>query len=243
MGPVRMIFPRQVVVIGTTRTVQRTALRASVGVLLLVATSAPSAHAQVDFGLTAGPAIADFSGSYVDSSIPTWGLYGSAFVEWHFSEHFSVEGAVATSQKGAFEVESPLTDEPHDYRTSYLEIPIAFNYRNAFFGDKWGYRVFAGGAAAFSNGCDVKPSSQFSFDEECTADTPGGELAGNDFLIQVGFGVDRIFKGGSGVGFDARYSFGTSNLLSDAVDNDLTVKNRVLDIRVRFFLPITGPRK
>jgi hypothetical protein len=238
-----LISPQQEVVIGTTLTVQRTAFRASVGVLLLVATSPPSAHAQVDFGLTAGPAIADFSGSYVDSSIATWGLYGSAFVEWHFSEHFSVEGAVATSQKGAFEVESPLTDEPHDYRTSYLEIPIAFNYRNAFFGDLWEYRIFAGGAAAFATGCDVKPSSQFSFDEECTADTPGGELAGNDFLIQFGFGVDRLFMGGSGVGFDARYSIGTSNLLSDAADNDLTAKNRVLDLRFRLFLPLSGPRK
>ena len=238
-----MISPRQEVVIGTTRTVQRTALRASVGVLLLLATSVPSAHAQVDFGLTAGPTIANFSGSYVDSSIDTWGFVGSAYAEWHFSDHFSLEGAFGISQKGAFEVDTPLTDEPYDYRTSYLEIPIAVNYRSDFFGDSWGYRIFAGGAAAFATGCDVKPSSQFSFDTECSTDTPGGELASTDFLIQFGFGVDRLFKGGSGVGFDARYSVGTTNLLSDAVDNDLTVKNRVLDLKVRFFLPLSGPRE
>jgi len=210
------------------RTVQRTALRTSVGVLLLLATSAPSAHAQVDFGLFAGPTIAHMSGSYVESSIDTWGFVGSAFAEWHFSEHFSVEGAFGISQKGAFEVESPLHDEAYDYRFSYIEIPIAFNYRNAFFGDKWGYRVFAGGAAAFATGCDVKPSSQFSFDEECSTESPGGELAGNDFLI---------------LGFDARYSIGTTNLLSEAEDNGLTAKNRVLDLRFRLFLPLSGPRK
>lgn len=238
-----MISPRQEVVISTMRTVQRTALRTSVGVLLLLATFVPSAHAQVDFGLFAGPTIAHMSGSYVESSIDTWGFVGSAFAEWHFSEHFSVEGAFGISQKGAFEVESPLQDEAYDYRFSYLEIPIAFNYRNAFFGDEWGYRVFAGGAAAFATGCDVKPSSQFSFDTECSEETPGGELAGNDFLIQFGFGVDRLFKGGSGLGFDARYSIGTTNLLSEAEDNGLTAKNRVLDLRFRLFLPLSGPRK
>ena len=239
-----MLSPRQEAVIGTTRTVQRKVLRATVGVLFLLAASAPSAHAQVDFGLSAGPTIANMSGSYVDSSIDTWGVVFVFYAEWHLSEHFSLEGGISPmSQKGAFHVESPLHDEAYDYRFSYFEIPIAVNYRNAFFGDKWGYRVFAGGAAAFATGCDVKPSSQFSFDTECSVETPGGELAGNDFLIQFGFGVDRLFKGGSGFGFDARYSIGTTNLLSEAEDNGLTAKNRVLDLRFRLFLPLSGPRE
>ena len=210
--------------------------------LLTLALPAP-ARAQVDFGITAGPTIANMSGSYVDNSIATWGVAFVFYVEWHFAEHFSLEGGVSPlSQKGAFEVESPLQGEAYDYRTTYFEIPIAVNYRNAFFGDLWGYRIFAGGSPAFSSGCDVKPSTQFSFDTECSAETPGGELAGTDFLIQFGFGVDRLFKGGSGVGFDARYSIGTSNLFSEAEENGLTAKNGVLDLRVRFFLPITGPR-
>ena len=129
-----MLSPRQEVVIGTTWKIQRKALRASVGVLFLLAASAPSAHAQVDFGLTAGPTIANMSGSYVDSSIDTWGVVFVFYVEWHFSEHFSLEGGVSPmAQKGAFHVESPLYDEAYDYRFSYFEIPIAVNYRNAFF--------------------------------------------------------------------------------------------------------------
>jgi hypothetical protein len=72
--------------------------------------------------------------------------------------------------------------------------------------------------------------------------TPGGEIAGSDLLIQFGVGIDRIFRGGSGVGFDVRYSIGTKNLWSEAEDNDLTAKNGVLDIKVRFFIPIEGPR-
>ena len=226
------------------RTVQRSVLRAAAGALLLLATSVAPARAQVDFGITAGPTIANMSGDYVDSSIATWGVAFVFYVEWHFAENFSLEGGISPlSQKGGFEVESPLHDEAYDYRTTYFEIPIAVNYRNAFFGDLWGYRIFAGGSPAFSTGCDVKPSSQFSFDTECSAETPGGELAGSDFLIQFGFGVDRLFKGGSGLGFDARYSIGTSNLFSEADENDLSARNGVLDLRFRLFLPVQGPRE
>ncbi len=228
---------------GVPRSVHRLTFRASAGALLLVGSTALPARAQVDFGLTAGPTIADFSGSYVDSSISTWGVGAGLWVEWHFSTHWSVEGALSFGQKGAFEVESPLTAEAHDYRTSNIEIPIALNYRTGFAHDKWSFRAFGGGAPAFSASCEVKPSTQFSFDEECTAETPGGELESSDFLIQFGIGADRIFKGGSGFGFDARYSIGTSNLFSEAADNDLTVKNGVLDIRFRFILPLTGPRQ
>lgn len=225
------------------QTLHRSALRAAAAALLLLLAAAAPARAQVDFGISAGPTIADFTGSYVDSSIRTWGVAFYFYVEWHFAEHFSLEGGISPlNQKGAFEVESPLYGEAYDYRTTYFEIPIAVNYRNSFFGDLWGYRIFAGGSPAFSTGCDVKPSSQFSFDTECGAETPGGELAGSDFLIQFGFGVDRLFKGGSGLGFDARYSIGTSNLFSEAEANGLTAKNGVFEMRVRFFLPITGPR-
>jgi hypothetical protein len=229
--------------VGTTRLVHRV-MQASAGALMLLVAGASPARAQVDFGISGSPTIANLSGSYVDSSISTWGIAFVFYVEWHFAEHFSVEGGISPlSQKGAFEVESPLHDEAYDYRTTYFEIPIAINYRNAFFGDLWGYRIFAGGAPAFSTGCDVKPSTQFSFDTECSAETPGGELASSDFLIHVGFGVDRLFKGGSGLGFDARYTFGMKNQLSEAEAAGLTATNRVLELRFRLFLPLEGPRE
>ena len=228
--------------VGPVRVLGRSLPAALVGAVCLLAVTASPARAQFDFGLTAGPTIANFSGTYVDHSIPTWGFTGGAYFEWHLSPHFSLEAAFGISQMGAFEVETPLSDEAYDYRTSNLQVPIAAVYRTGFFGQDWGFRAFAGGAPVFNTGCDVKPSSQFSFDTECSADTPGGEIAGSDLVVQFGIGVDRIFNGGSGVGFDIRYSIGTKNLWSEAVDNDLTAKNGVLDIKVRFFLPIEGPR-
>mgnify|MGYP001812159283 FL=1 len=227
---------------GANRSFRRLTFRATLGAIFFLAGVASPARAQVDFGLYAGPTIATYTGSYVDSAIRTWGIVGGLWFEWHFSTHWSVEGAISSSQKGAFEVESPLTAEKHDYRTSNIEIPIVLNYRTGFAHEKWSFRAFAGGAPAFGASCDVKPSTQFSFDEECSADTPGGELKSSDFLIQFGIGADRIFKGGSGFGFDARYSVGTSNLFSEAEANDLSVKNGVLDLKFRFILPLTGPR-
>jgi hypothetical protein len=229
--------------IGRVRVAKRILAHASAGAVLLLAANVSSAQAQVDFGLTAGPTIADFTGSYVDHSIRTWGVTGGLFVEWHLSRHWSLEGAFSFGQMGAFEVESPLHEESYDYRTAYVLIPVAAVYRTGFFGEKWDFRAFAGGAPALNTGCDVKPSAQFSFDEECGAETPGGEVADSDILIQFGVGVDRVFGGGSGFGFDARYSVGTKNLWSDAVDGGLTAKNGVLDLKFRFFLPLQGPRQ
>jgi hypothetical protein len=239
--PVDSILFSEEIMVGAVR-ILKLAIASTAGAAVLLAASASPARAQFDFGLTAGPTIANFSGTYVDHSIPTWGVVFGAYVEWHFSPHWSVEAAFGTAQMGAFEVETPLGEEAYDYRTSNVQIPIAVNFRTPFFGDTWGLRAFAGGAPVFNTGCDVKPSSQFSFDTECSAETPGGEIAGSDLLIQFGVGIDRIFRGGSGVGFDLRYSIGTKNLWSEAVDNDLTAKNGVLDIKVRFFIPIEGPR-
>ncbi len=229
--------------IGAVRVAKRTIAHACAGTLLLLATTASPARAQVDFGLYAGPTIATFTGSYVDRAIRTWGFTGAAFVEWHLSRHWSVEAGFGLAQMGAFEVESPLHEEAYDYRTSNLVIPVAAVYRARLGGAGWDFRAFAGGAPAFNSSCDVKPSTQFSFDEECSAESPGGELAGSDILIQFGIGVDRVFAGGSGLGFDARYSIGTSSLFSEAEDNGLTAKNGVLDIKFRFFLPLAGPRQ
>ncbi|MDP2469343.1 MAG: outer membrane beta-barrel protein [Candidatus Palauibacterales bacterium] len=227
--------------VGAARVLKPVLASLAASALLLSSTASP-ARAQVDFGLTAGPTIADFTGSYVDHSIRTWGFTGGAYVEWHLSPRFSLEAAFGIAQMGAFEVETPLRGDAYDYRTSNMQIPLAAVYRVPLSGEAWGFRVFAGGAPVFNTGCDVKPSTQFSFDTECSADTPGGEIASSDILIQFGIGVDRLFGGGSGLGFDARYSIGTRNLWSEAEDNDLTAKNGVLDIKVRFFLPLEGPR-
>ncbi len=210
----------------------------------LTVTGASGASAQVNLGFTAGPTIADFSGSYVDSSISTWGFVGGAYAEWRFARQWSVSGGVnVISQKGAFEVESPTQDSMYDYRTGYFEIPLALNFLVPFAQDAWDFRAFAGVTPALGSSCDVKPSSQFSFDTDCADGEPGGDFEKGDLLFQFGVGIDRVFEGGSGFGFDVRYSIGTQTVLEEASTAGMSAKNRVLDIKIRLFLPLEGPRQ
>ena len=211
-------------------------------VALVVAFASPAA-AQWDFIIFAGPTNADFSGSYVDSSVGTWGFTGGIGVEWKFARHFSVEaGVTVLGQAGSFRVASPTQDSTWDYRTSYLQVPIALNFLAPFASNKWEFRGFGGVSPAFGNKCEVKPSSQFSFDIDCDESLPGGDFEKFDLFIQFGVGIDRTFKGGSGFGFDVRYSIGTQNVLTEAADAGLSAKNRIIDIKFRVFLPLEGPR-
>jgi hypothetical protein len=209
-----------------------------------MATAASPAAAQWDIGIYAGPTLTRLSGSYVESSIHTWGFTGGLFLERYLSPHWSIEGGFnIISQKGGFEVVSASQPMQYDYRYNYLEIPLAINYITPFANDAWDFRGFVGATAAFGTECDVKPSTQFSFDTECDAALPGGEFEKFDLLINFGIGADRVFKGGSGFGFDIRYGLGTQNTLGEAEENGLSVMNRELDFRFRVFMPLSGPRR
>ena len=218
--------------------------RSLFGVVGLLTVSASPAAAQWDIGIYAGPTITNLSGSYVENSIHTWGFTAGLFFERYFSPKWSVEAGInVISQKGGFEVVSESQPSQHDYRFNYFEVPIAVNYIIPFASDAWDFRGFAGATAAFGSDCEVKPSSQFSFDTDCGADQPGGEFEKFDILINLGVGFDRVFKGGSGFGFDVRLGLGTQNTLGEAADNGQSALNRELDIRFRVFLPMSGPRQ
>ena len=216
-------------------------------IAFLVTSSAPAA-AQWDFIITVGPTVADFSGDYVESSIGTWGIVGGFLTQWRFAGNWALEGGLnVISQKGAFQVASAVPDSIvgiiYDYRTGYIEIPVSLNYLFPIADNAWDIRVFGGATPAFGSTCEIKPSDQFSFNTDCAADLPGGEFETFDLLVHFGVGFDRIFKGGSGFGFDARYSIGTQNVLGEAAANGLSVKNRVLDIKPRVFMPLVGGRR
>jgi len=230
---------------GRPFTINRLLRRSLFGAAALTVASASPAAAQWDFGIFAGPTNADFTGSYVESSVGTWGFTLGVFVERRFSRHFSLEAGVSMlGQAGSFKVKSLGRDSIWDYRTGYLQVPIAVNYLLPIADDKWELRGFAGFSPAFGGSCEIKPSNQFSFDTDCGgAGLPGGDFEKFDLLLQFGVGFDRVFNGGSGFGFDARYSIGTQNVLGEAAANGLSAKNRILDIKFRLFLPLEGPRR
>jgi len=201
-----------------------------------------SARAQVDFEIYAGPTISDITGSYVDSSIRTWGIVMGAVVNWRFHRRWAVESGISSAQMGAFEVKLADQDSLYDFRTSYLEIPVALQFLTPLFKENWLLGFSAGGAFGKRSACEVKEAGFPQFQLDCGEQAPGGEVNKTDFLIQFGVGMDRVFKGGSGFGFDVRYSMGTQDLFKTASDEGLSSRNSVLDIKFHFFLPLSGPR-
>ena len=229
---------------GTPLSCKPSPRRSLFAVVALIAASASPAAAQWDLGIYAGPTRTTLSGSYVENSIHTWGFTAGVFFERYFSPRWSAEAGInIISQKGGFEVVSASQPMQYDYRFNYIEVPLAINYIVPFANDAWDFRGFAGATAAFGSSCDVKPSTQFSFDTSCAAGFPGGEFEKFDLLINLGIGADRVFEGGSGFGFDVRYGLGTQNTLGEAADNGQSALNRELDIRFRVFLPMSGPRQ
>ena len=75
--PVEFILSPEETMVGAVRFLKLGLACSAICALLLASTAAP-ARAQFDFGLTAGPSIADFSGTYIDRSIPTWGVTAAA---------------------------------------------------------------------------------------------------------------------------------------------------------------------
>jgi len=209
-------------------------------VYLLIPT--PARGQYVDLRIFGGPSITSMNGDYVESATETWGFTGGAALAWHISRRFMLEGAFATIQKGGWTVVAAGETEPFDYRFGYTEIPILLTVLFPLSGDDWVFGVFGGGAPSFGGACSVKPVTQHAF-KDCTADTPGGELESFDAVVMFGVKMDRVFTGGSGFGFDAKFSQGTQNVLTGAADQGLTAKNFGFDVKLRIWLPLGGPRQ
>ena len=221
---------------------RRSGLKWLLAVLAVVAVIPSPARAQADFEIYAGPTIADITGSYVESSITTWGIVGGIVVDWRLHRRWAVESGITFAQKGAFEAKLADQDSLYDFRFAYLEIPVAIQFLTPLFEDRWLLGLFAGGAFSTRTACEVKQAGHPDFELECGSQTPGGEVAKNDIVIQVGVGMDREFAAGSGFGFDVRFSYGTQNVFKAASAEGLSSRHSVLDIKFHFFLPLGGPR-
>lgn len=211
--------------------------------LLLGGLALPSpAHSQyVDFRLFGGPAVTSMNGSYVESATETWGFTGGATAYWHLNRRWALEGSFAWIQKGGWTLVSPAVEGAWDYRFSYIEFPLLVNFLFPFSGDRWVFGIFGGAAPSIGMGCDVKPNDETSFKDTCSTDTAGGELEKFDLVAMLGVKLEKVFSGGSGYGFYAKFNQGTQNVLSGAAEEGLSARNFGLDVTLRLFIPLGGP--
>jgi len=215
------------------------AARAALLAATLLAVRNDVVEAQLRVGLDVGPILSNLSGSFIESSSTTSGIYIGAMLEYQFHRSWAVETGFTSLQQGAFNVRVAGFEGEKDFRTTYIQIPARLRYLIPFAGDTWVFGPFVGVGLSFGGSCKVRDPGFPIFDDECSSATPGGPMEKTDFMYSLGFVLDRVFAS-SGFGIDARFSQGTKDIFIDAADQGLTAKNRTFDIKFRMIFPSFG---
>ena len=208
-------------------------------VCLALAGGARSASGQLAVGLNVGPSLTDLSGSYIEDSHLTAGIYLGAILEYQLSRNWGVETGFTSVQKGAFSVQAPGVEGVWDVKTSYLQIPLRLRYLIPFADDRWVFGPFVGVSYSFAGGCQIREAGSPVFDDDCTEDTALGPSSGTDFMYAFGLVLDRVF-GTSAFGIDVRYARGTSDLFTGTAAEGLGSKTSAIDIKFRIIFPHFG---
>lgn len=205
---------------------------------LLLALSQPAA-AQFQAGLLVGPSLTNISGSFVEESQLTAGLYIGALIEWQFAEHWAAESGFTSVQAGAFSVKGVGVDGLWDVRTSSIQLPFRLRYLVPFADDKWVFGPYVGGAVNLAGSCMIREAGFPAFDDECSEDTALGSVTDSDFLYSIGVVFDRAFNT-SAFGFDFRYSRGTSDVFTGSVAEGFNSRSSTFDFKIRLVFPHFG---
>lgn len=222
----------------STMRMRRTS-RSAMLALAMLAGAAGAARAQVAFGLNVGPSLTHVSGSLIEDSHLTAGIYLGALLDVRFGSRWALETGVNSVQKGAFSAKVAGEDGLWDLKTSYVQIPVRLKYLIHFADDRWVFAPFGGAAVSLSGSCQIREAGFPLFDDDCTSETPGGPVEKHDVLVSVGFAMDRVF-GSSAFGFDVRYSRGTRNVFPEPAEEGLTSYNSTFDFKIRLIFPNFG---
>lgn len=186
--------------------------------ITVIALTAGTAQAQsTSFGLKAGMTDANmkFSGSGVNISLTSKiGFYAGAFADIGVSENFSVQPELFYSALGA---KQKGTDGDPDatLNLGYINLPVLAKYKkdgfSAFLGPQIGYLLSAKSKSGSSSEDD---KSQYN---------------STDFSGVIGVGYTLT----SGLGFDARYQLGFSNIAKNS-NGQGTVKNSAFMIGIHY---------
>lgn len=188
--------------------------------VLFLAVSAITVDAQVRFGLKAGVNIATLGGDdfdEVEGKKSNTGFYFGGLVNVPFSDNFAFQPELIYSAKQGVEFE----ESPFEVNLNlgYINVPLMLQYTNSGFfaeaGPQIGFLLTA--KAKYSDGTDTE---EIDFDDQ---------VKNIDFGINLGLG----YTTNSGVGFNARYNFGMSNI---ADDSDSDIKNRVFSVGLHYII-------
>ena len=192
--------------------------------ILTVGGSSASAQTGVSFGVKAGANFAnlDFSGDDVDVSFDRRvGLVAGAFMLVPMTDTFGFQVEGLYSQKGAKFEEDGFEGS---LKLDSFDVPVLARYTIPSSTDT-SFHLFAGPSLGFK----LSAKSKTSFDGEDDEEDISDDVAGVDFGVVIGAGLEfgRFVV-------DGRYTHGLTNL-NKAEDNDgVETKSRVFSIMAGF---------
>ena len=196
----------------------------ALALILTVGGSSASAQTGVSFGVKAGANLAnlDFSGDDVDVSFDRRvGLVAGAFMLVPMTETFGFQVEGLYSQKGAKFEEDGFEGS---LKLDSFDVPVLARYTIPSSTDT-SFHLFAGPSLGFK----LSAKSKTSFDGEDDEEDISDDVAGVDFGVVIGAGLEfgRFVV-------DGRYTHGLTNL-NKAEDNDgVETKSRVFSLMAGF---------
>lgn len=183
-----------------------------VAVMAMVATAAV---AQTTFGVKAGVNFASLSDDF-DEMDSKMGLALGGFVKFELSEKFAFQPELLFSAQGAKLEEGGAELK---IKANYLNLPLMGKF---YVMD--GLSLQAGPQVGFlmSANAELTGAGEENFDEDIK-----DEMKGIDFGLNFGAGYELQ----NGLGFDARYNLGLSNIIDS---DDEKAKNGVFQITVSY---------
>lgn len=172
-----------------------------------------SAQTAPVFGAKAGINIAS-TNNMGDRSSSRIGLNAGFLSHIHLSPAISLQPEIMYSSQGA---KYTISDGEHALMLDYINIPVLLQYN-------------------FNNGFRLQTGPQVGFlvnvkDKLVDNDANTGNFTSDDFKstdLSWSFGLG--FLSSSGLGIDARYNLGVSNINDNPPPNDAVVKNSVFQI-------------
>ena len=188
--------------------------RAIAATLLLVSAVSSPAQAQSRAGLSLGATASELLGDFITvRGDPKWGFYAGAFGEALINDVLALGLGVNYAQKGGSGLAGTglLDSEKVELDLNYVELPLLVEITLPL-GATWGLMAYSGVEASFNVGC--KASLGGGSKESCKDTALGGPKT--EFGIPVGGGFSYTLANGESVVFEARYTWGQSDVVANA---------------------------
>lgn len=167
---------------------------------------------KAQFGIKGGLNAARFSGDIDEDDVEArLGFYLGALAHIHINKNFAIQPEVVYSQQGMIQ---ELGNREFEWKVNYVNIPVMFQY---MFNS--GFRIQAGPQLGVLASAEIE--------DQATGADSDLEDAIKNVDVSLPIGIGYMFP--SGLGIDARYNIGLSNINENGV-NDL--HNRVFQVGI-----------